>query len=103
MLLQNCQVGQSQFVWDIRQNEKVIDVFKTIWGTDDLLCSFDGASFHFPPELTNRGWFRKLWYHTDQSYLTPDFKCIQSWVTAYDVNTGDATLSFMDKSHKFHS
>ena len=102
MLLQNCQVGQSQFVWDVRQNEKVINVFEKLWGTDDLLCSFDGVSFHFPPELTNRGWLKKLWYHTDQSFLTPEFKCIQSWVTAYDVNKGDATLSFLEKSHKHH-
>ena len=66
-----------------------------------FICSFDGVSFQYP-ELTNRGWLKKLWYHTDQSFLTPDFKCIQSWVTAYDVNKGDATLSFLEKSHKRH-
>jgi ectoine hydroxylase-related dioxygenase (phytanoyl-CoA dioxygenase family) len=104
MLLQNWQIGQAQYIWDIRQNPKVVDVFSKIWDCEpeDLLSSFDGASVHFPPELTKKGWFRNLWYHTDQSYLNPDFNCIQSWVTAYDVNDGDATLSFMEGSNKFH-
>ena len=104
MLLQNYGVGHSQFVWDIRQNEKVVDIYSKLWGKpkEELLTSFDGASFHFPPEETNRGWHRNTWYHTDQSYLRPDFECIQSWVTAYDVDEGDATLAFMEKSNIYH-
>merc|ERR1711871_26957 len=93
-----------QFVWNIRQNPKVVDIFSKIWSTkpEDLLTSFDGASFHFPPEETNRGWYRQTWYHTDQSYFRPDFECIQSWVTAYNVGEGDATLAFMEGSNKYH-
>ena len=44
----------------------------------------------------------KSWLHTDQSYTRNDFECVQSWVTAKDVNKGDATLCFMEKSHTFH-
>ena len=104
MLLQQYGVGQSQFVWDVRQNEKVVDIFSKIWERpkEELLVSFDGASFHFPPEETNRGWYRNTWYHTDQSYLRPHFECIQSWVTAYDVDPGDATLAFMESSNLYH-
>jgi hypothetical protein len=104
MLLQNCQVGHSQFVWDVRQNPKVVDIFAKLWDCQptDLLTSYDGVSFHMPPEITNRGWFRNLWYHTDQSYLRPTFECIQSWITGYHVNPGDATLSFLESSHIYH-
>ena len=104
MLLQQYGVGHSQFVWDVRQNPKVVDVFSKLWETpsEELLTSFDGASFHFPPEITKRGWYRKTWYHTDQSYFRPDFECVQSWVTAYDVNEGDATLAFMECSNIYH-
>lgn len=104
MLLQQYGVGHSQFVWDIRQNEKIVSIFSKLWDTpnEELLTSFDGASFHFPPEETNRGWYRKTWYHTDQSYFRPDFECIQSWITAYDVNDGDATLAFMEGSNNYH-
>jgi hypothetical protein len=104
MLLQQYQVGHSQFVWNIRQNTKVVNTFSQIWSVkpEDLLTSFDGASFHFPPEETNRGWYRQTWYHTDQSYFRPDFECIQSWVTSYDVEEGDATLAFMESSNIYH-
>lgn len=106
MLLQHFGVGHSQVSWDIRQNMKLVDIFSYFWkcSPEELLVSFDGLSFNLPPEITNKGWFKNnVWYHTDQSYLKPDFKCIQSWVTGLDVNENDATLTFMESSNKYHS
>jgi ectoine hydroxylase-related dioxygenase (phytanoyl-CoA dioxygenase family) len=103
MLLQWWGIGHAQFIWDIRANPKVVDIWSRLWDTpaEDLLVSFDGASFHMPPETTGRGWFRGTqWLHRDQSYTRPNFECVQSWVTAYDVNRGDATLTFLEGSHK---
>ena len=105
MLLQNWGIGHAQFIWDIRQNNNVIDIFANLWKckNEDLLVSFDGASFHLPPEITNRGWYRgNMWYHTDQSYTRNNFECIQSWITGYDVNENDATLAFLEYSNKYH-
>lgn len=104
MLMQFWQIGHAQFVWNLRQNPKIAEIFAKIWycTPEELLVSFDGASFHFPPEITKRGKFREFWYHTDQSYMRPDFECIQSWVTAYDVNDGDATLVFIEGSNRYH-
>jgi hypothetical protein len=105
MLIQYWGVGHCQAVWDLRQNEKCADVFANLWGCkkDDLLVSFDGASFNLPPEETKRGWNRNnTWYHTDQSFTRPDFECVQGWVTALDVNESDATLSIFEKSHLLH-
>ena len=106
MLIQNWSIGHAQFIWDLRQNQKIIDVFSTIWNTpaEDLLVSFDGASVNFPPETTKFGWAKKdkTWLHSDQCFLRNGFECIQSWVTAYDVNPGDATLTFLEGSHKYH-
>ena len=92
MLYQHFSVGHAQVCWDLRQNEKVIDIFKYFWGKDELKVSFDGMSFNPPPEVTKRGWGRDLWLHSDQSFLRNGFECMQSWVTALDVNDGDATL-----------
>ena len=98
-------VGHSQVCWDTRQNPKIVNVFSKLWdcNNEDLFVSFDGFSFCLPPEITNKGWENKSWFHTDQSYLRNDFECVQSWVTANDIEDGDATLAIMEGSHKYHS
>jgi hypothetical protein len=105
MLLQHWGVGHSQMLWDLRQNQKVYNIFSKIYNTipEELIVSFDGASFHFPPEITGYGWYRNgLNLHCDQSFLRNDKECIQSWVTANPIEEGDATLTFLESSHKFH-
>jgi hypothetical protein len=105
MLFQYFNVGHAQISWDVRQNEKILDIFACLWGCtkEELLVSFDGLSFNMPPEVTRRGWNRNnTWYHTDQSYTRSGLECIQSWVTGLDVNEGDATLGIMEGSHNYH-
>ena len=105
MLHQLWGLGHLQAVWDVRQHPRVAGAFARLWGTrpEDLLVSFDGLSLHVPPEHNrNRGWFRQLWMHVDQSYTRNDFECVQGWVTAHDVNEGDATLAFLRGSHAHH-
>jgi len=104
MLFQHWNIGQSQVCWDVRQNPKVVDIFSHLWKceNDELLVSFDGLSFNIPPEDTNRGWFRKTWMHSDQSFKRNKFECMQSWVTGLDVEKNDATLTILEGSHKFH-
>ena len=104
MLIQHWSIGHAQHVWDLRQNPKVVDIFAKIWNCnhEDLLTSFDASSFHFPPEDTNRGYYRQPWLHCDQSFTRNDFECVQSWVTGYDVHEDDATLLILEKSHLYH-
>ena len=104
MMIQNFQVGHAPVSWKLRQNEKIVDIFANFYGVskEELLVSFDGLSFHLPPEKTKKAPSDKTWYHTDQSYLRNDFECIQSWVTGLDVNPGDATLGFLEGSHNYH-
>ncbi len=104
MLLQRWGIGQSEFVWYLRQKPQILAIFAAIWNTtpEQLLVSFDGAAFHFPPEVTQSGYLKKTWLHSDQCFLRNDFECIQSWVTAYPVNAGDATLNFLEGSNKYH-
>ena len=105
MLLQHFSLGHMKPMWTIRQHPKVCEVFEKIWGTkrEDLLVSFDGLSVHLPPEKTNKGWYRdNAWFHTDQSFDKKEKCCIQGYVTLYDTNDGDASLSILEGSHKFH-
>ena len=104
MLIQHWSIGHAQHVWDLRQNPKVVDIFAKIWdcNREDLLTSFDASSFHFPPEDTNRGYYRNPWLHCDQSFTRNNFECAQSWITGYDVHEDDATLLFLEKSNLYH-
>lgn len=105
MLIQHWSIGHAKFIWDLRENKKVVNPFAKLWDVKpmDLLTSFDGASFHMPPEVTKIGWYRHNdWLHTDQSYCRNDFECVQSWITAFDVNKGDATLTCLEGSHQYH-
>ncbi len=103
MLIQHWGIGHVQCIWDIRQNPGVVEVFSRIWGTLDLLTSFDGASFHMPHETTGKGFYRgNSWFHTDQRLSDSKFQCVQGWVTGLDVNEGDGTLTILEGSHKYH-
>jgi hypothetical protein len=104
MLIQHFGLGHAQFIWNLRQNPKCIEPFAKLWNCEpeDLLVSFDAASFHMPPETTKFGWFKNSWFHSDQSYCRNNFECVQSWVTAFDVNENDGTLAFYEGSNRFH-
>lgn len=105
MLIQHFQIGHAQFAWNLRQNPKIVKIFADFYDTrkKDMLVSFDGASLHLPPEITKRGYYRgNDWYHTDQSYTRPVFECLQSFITLNDIEPGDATLSFLEGSNKYH-
>jgi ectoine hydroxylase-related dioxygenase (phytanoyl-CoA dioxygenase family) len=105
MLVQYWNVAHSQACWDVRQNPNIVDIYAHLYNCskEEMLVSFDGLSFNLPPETTKRGWNKnKLWLHCDQSFTQNDFKTVQSWTTALDVNEGDATLAVLEGSHKYH-
>lgn len=105
MLIQHWNVGHMQAIWDVRSNPKVTGVFENIWGTDNLACSFDGMSMGLAPEITNQGWDHNMrgWLHLDQSPARNGFECVQGWVTPVRVEEGDASLTVLSGSHKFHA
>ena len=59
--------GQTQVMWDLRQDSRIVDVFAQIWNTNDLIVSMDGLSFMCPPEI-REGYFEP-WPHVDQAIL----------------------------------
>lgn len=103
MLSQHFSIAHMQEIWNVRSHKRVKSVFATIWGTEDLVVSFDGASTSLAPEVTGRGWHRNDWLHLDQSTQRNDFECVQAWVTAEDVGPGDGTLMVLEGSHKLHA
>ena len=113
MLIQHWGIGHAQYLWNLRQNPKILKIWADFWEVEpnELLVSFDAVSYHLPPETTGRGWFVPRvdrpygWMHTDQSHSPgrEGFECVQSWVTGLDVNDGDATITILEGSHLYHA
>ena len=79
-MFQQYSNGHSQYMWNLRQNPKVVEIFAHFWGVpaQDLLASFDGSNFTIPNNTkvvkskaknsTKKADFNQApWYHLDQS------------------------------------
>lgn len=59
--------GQTQVMWDLRQDPRIVNIFAKVWNTDNLIVSMDGMSFMCPPEI--REGHIDPWMHVDQAIL----------------------------------
>jgi hypothetical protein len=112
-VIKNYGIGQADWVWEVRLNERVKSVFKTLYGTDNLLTSFDGACIMRPPELVKCSTDNNSsWFHTDQGPVTSlrdgedlreERKMVQGFVSITDAAEDDGCLKVMHGSHLLHS
>ncbi|GAA6038570.1 hypothetical protein JCM8097_004636 [Rhodosporidiobolus ruineniae] len=92
-------IHQEQFVWDIRTQPGVREAFRTLWGTDDLVSSRDGATIMLPgqppvpPELAQ-------WKHIDMSPHREGFFVAQGLINLNDNGPDDGGLQVMKGSSK---
>lgn len=83
--------SHEKFMWDARQEPGVVDAFAKIWGTDELIVSFDGFNFTLPhrkdvPES-------EAWPHVDQSPLKEGMQCVQGIINLSNATgSQDASL-----------
>ena len=71
------EVAHQRFAWLARTNDKIIDIFKQVWNTDELVTSFDGCCY-YPSDFSDNP---RCWIHTDQSSLKVGCHCVQSFVS----------------------
>ena len=95
-ILKFYEVAHQRFAWLVRTNPKVVDIFKGIWETDDLVTSFDGSCY-YPEEFSGKA---NYWTHTDQSSRKVGRHCVQSFVS-FTENVG-RTLLLYHGSHYLH-
>ena len=41
------QVGHQDFVWELRKDPRIVEVFEAMLGTNELLTSFDGCAYTY--------------------------------------------------------
>lgn len=85
------------FVWDIRSEPGVVRAFEKVYGTQDLLVSFDTMNYgfwnreHLPPN--------KPWPHQDQDPEKPGFRCLQGLVNLLPNGPNDGGLIVCKGAH----
>lgn len=98
-------IGQTEFMWHIRQLPRVKSAFSNIYGTDDLLSSMDGGNIYFPWHRDTASHHQKTetgWYHVDQGLNMRGFQCVQGLVSLTEVSAGTGGLCLIPGSPTFH-
>lgn len=90
------QVGHQRFAWLLRTNPKILNVFKSLWNTDELVVSFDGCCYYSSDYYDDP----RYWIHSDQSPLKKGLQCIQSFVSL--TSNRERTFIVYEGSHKLH-
>lgn len=96
-LIQAYGAPHESFTWGVRSEPGVIDAFAKLFGTDDLIVSFDAVNVSFPnrrdlPEL-------KPWAHQDQDPERPGFRCVQGLVNLNPCGDNDGGLVVLKGGH----
>jgi len=99
-------IGQSQVLWFLRGLPTLKRVFADVWGTDQLVTSFDGAGV-FRPYGHDPNWkIQKTdqgWCHVDQAHRKPGLHCVQGLITLKDATEDTGGLVVVPGSHRFFS
>ncbi|KAL8279347.1 hypothetical protein RQP46_008159 [Phenoliferia psychrophenolica] len=97
-------VTHEAFVWKARQEEGVLQAFTDLWGTDELICSFDAINISLPVgphgrtdiPLTGR------WPHQDQNPVKSEFELMQGLIAVTESGKEDGGLIVLKGTHKLH-
>lgn len=97
--------GQSEFAWFVRSRPSLVNVFASLWGTDELLVSFDAVCAWRPWSRDPR-WkpcFREDdggWFHVDQCPDRDRFEFAQGLVDVLGTDAaGGGGFAVVPRSH----
>ncbi|KAH8929797.1 hypothetical protein BT69DRAFT_1276014 [Atractiella rhizophila] len=90
-------VGHEDFVWEARCEPGVIDAYKKLWGTAELLVSFDAINVSLPKRKDGAEGL-KFWPHIDQKIDIAGFDCPQGIVNLTKVEPQDGGLVVLSGS-----
>ncbi|KAL1306883.1 hypothetical protein AAFC00_005530 [Neodothiora populina] len=93
-----CQ--HEKFMWEARQEPGVLEAFAKVWGTDELLVSFDGFNFTLPTGTALPQ--TQPWPHVDQSPKRKGMQCVQGIINLAPNGPDDGGLLCMKGSQKIN-
>lgn len=86
--------GQSDFLWYLRTNKKIQNIFNIIHKTEELVVSLDGFSVFVSNKQKSSPWL-----HIDQNPRNPIY-CIQGSYNFFKVEEKGSGFVVVPKSHK---
>jgi hypothetical protein len=90
-------VAHERFMWDIRLEKSIIDVFAQLWQTEELLVSFDALNITLPGRPDHNA--REPWPHVDQSPFRTGRQCVQGIVSLSQSGPKDGGLTVYSGTH----
>ncbi|KAF2098061.1 hypothetical protein NA57DRAFT_66520 [Rhizodiscina lignyota] len=94
---ENYAVVHEKFMWDARLEPGVVDAFAKVWGTDELLVSFDSINITLPNRIDKP--VRAPWPHTDQAPRKRGMHCVQGIINLSHAGPEDGSLVVIPGSH----
>lgn len=91
-------VVHESFMWGIRLEPNVREAFARIWGTNELLVSFDALNITLPRRPGHVP--REKWPHIDQSPYRHGLECVQGIVTLSEAGPDDGGLTVWPGTHR---
>jgi hypothetical protein len=95
-MYEHYSVVHERFMWDARMEPGVIKAFAKIWGTDELLVSFDNLTVTLP----NLRPVRDPWPHVDQAPRKRGMHCVQGIINLSHAGPDDGSLMAIPGSHR---
>ncbi|KAJ5546466.1 hypothetical protein N7494_004051 [Penicillium frequentans] len=89
-------VVHEKFMWEARMEAKVLEAFAKIWGTEELLVSFDALNITLPNREEKPA--TKPWPHVDQSPFRRGLHCVQGIINLSHAGPEDGSLILLPKS-----
>lgn len=88
-------LAHEPFQWEIRK--ACLPIFAAIHETEELVCSFDGASVLYPGKSSEQF---DAWIHNDHPREVTDYTCYQAVVHLTDSGEGDGGVIMVRDSFK---
>eukprot|EP00298_Acanthocystis_sp_HF-20_P010816 c19064_g1_i1.p1 GENE.c19064_g1_i1~~c19064_g1_i1.p1 ORF type:complete len:358 (-),score=168.44 c19064_g1_i1:54-1037(-) len=91
-------VAHADFMWQAR--EICLPVYEKLWGTSDLLTSFDRCNAFRPPSVDPKWKTTGGWYHVDQNGDNKKgLHCYQGFLDCFGSTGEDGGVVVVPKSH----
>lgn len=89
--------SHEKMAWEARTEPKIVEIFETLWGTNELLCSFDGMNISLP-NRTDIKW--SPWPHCDQNPRRKGMQAVQGLLNYSPNGEKDGGLVLMKGSSR---